>query len=567
MSLALSAGVSGLQAHQQMLDVAGNNLANVNTTAYKATKVNFTELLSQTIVNASAPTRTVGGTNPHQMGNGVGVSSIVRNTLQGNIVKTGNPLDVAIEGEGYFVAFDGEKEVYTRAGTFAVDQNSTLVDVSTGYRIQRTTSTGEAEGFQTSGDNFIHIPFDEPMQPKATTQVDLAGNLSANLSFETAHTQMITSNITFTRNGIEASHATELADLDQMSFTGSSASAGTTTLAITGFTHAGTAISTTATFSFTDEMGDLLTAIETAVNSAISAAGESTTVAVALTDGRIQIKDSRSGYSKMDLNMTYADTGNTTLKMPGYYEMTTVGGEEVKDISITVYDGTGIPHILTAALVRTDTANTWDFLLTSVTGQVNAITNLGRRIDGISFDPDNGAFTGIPGTTDNVLTVQFGDGAATAQNLAFNLGTVGKFTGLTQVGGASTAVAIDQDGFEKGDLSSLAIDSEGTVVGTFSNGIKRNVAILKLALFRNPIGLEAIGKGYYAPTVNSGTAVGTRALTGGAGKIQGSALEKSNADVATEFVNLIQAQNGFQANARTIRVANDILRELTQLIR
>ena len=67
--------------------------------------------------------------------------------------------------------------------------------------------------------------------------------------------------------------------------------------------------------------------------------------------------------------------------------------------------------------------------------------------------------------------------------------------------------------------------------------------------------------------MNSGTAVGTRALTGGAGKIQGSALEKSNADVATEFVNLIQAQNGFQANARTIRVANDILRELTQLIR
>ena len=314
-------------------------------------------------------------------------------------------------------------------------------------------------------------------------------------------------------------------------------------------------------------MDDLLTAIKTAIDSAISAQGESTTVAVALSGGRILITDSASGYSKMDFNMTYADTGNTTLKMPGYYEMTTVGGDEVKDISITVFDGAGAPHTLSGALVRTDTANTWDFLVTAVTGQVNAITNLGRRIDGISFDADDGGFKGIPSTGDKIVTIQFGDGTATAQNVTFDLGTVGKFTGLTQVGGPSTAVATDQNGFAKGDLASLSISNEGTVVGAFSNGIKRDIAILKLALFRNPLGLEALGKGYYAPTVNSGTAVATRALTGGAGSLQGSALEKSNADVATEFVNLIQAQNGFQANARTIRVANDILRELTQLIR
>ncbi len=132
MSVALSAGVTGLQAHQKMLDVAGNNLANVNTTAYKTTNINFSELLSQTITSASAPTSTVGGTNPQQMGSGVGVSSITRNTTQGNIVKTGNPLDVAIEGEGYFVANDGEKSVYTRAGTFPVDEDGTMVDVATG---------------------------------------------------------------------------------------------------------------------------------------------------------------------------------------------------------------------------------------------------------------------------------------------------------------------------------------------------------------------------------------------------------------------------------------------------
>ena len=90
---------------------------------------------------------------------------------------------------------------------------------------------------------------------------------------------------------------------------------------------------------------------------------------------------------------------------------------------------------------------------------------------------------------------------------------------------------------------------------------------MRIALFQNTSGLESVGGGYFIPSANSGEAVATEALTGGAGSIHGGSLEKSNADVATEFVNMIQAQNGFQANARTIRVANEILRELTNLIR
>jgi len=77
MSFALSAGVSGLKVHQSMLDVAGNNLANVNTTAYKASNITFSELLSQTVKKASAPAGSLGGTNPQQMGSGVGISSII----------------------------------------------------------------------------------------------------------------------------------------------------------------------------------------------------------------------------------------------------------------------------------------------------------------------------------------------------------------------------------------------------------------------------------------------------------------------------------------------------------
>ena len=147
------------------------------------------------------------------------------------------------------------------------------------------------------------------------------------------------------------------------------------------------------------------------------------------------------------------------------------------------------------------------------------------------------------------------------------MGTIGEFDGLTQLAGNSTAVARNQDGYEKGTLSSVSVDNEGIVIGAFSNGIKMDIATIQIAVFQNPGALESIGGGYFSGSANSGTAVATQGMTAGAGSIHGGALEKSNADVATEFVKMIQAQNGFQANARTIRVANEVLRELTNLIR
>ncbi len=147
MSYALSSGVTGLLANQKMLDVAGNNLANINTTAFKASRVNFSALLGQTLAQASQPTGTIGGTNPEQIGSGVGVTSITPDTGQGSIVDTGNDLDMAIDGSGYFVVSDGGGDEYTRAGTFGVDANGFLVDTATGYRVQRVGTTGRGRWF------------------------------------------------------------------------------------------------------------------------------------------------------------------------------------------------------------------------------------------------------------------------------------------------------------------------------------------------------------------------------------------------------------------------------------
>ena len=253
--------------------------------------------------------------------------------------------------------------------------------------------------------------------------------------------------------------------------------------------------------------------------------------------------------------------------MPDYFEVSTVGGNEVKNVNITVYDSQGGAHVLSGALVRTDTDNTWDMVLTSITGDVSELSLDDRRIEGISFDAEDGSFAGISGSDATEFKIVFAHDPSNPQTISLNLGTAGRLDGLTQFSGSSTAVAREQDGYAAGRLTTVSVNNEGILIGAFSNGIKKNIAAVQVALFQNPSGLEAIGNGYYSPSANSGEAVSTQALNGGAGSIHGGSLEKSNADVASEFVNLIQAQNGYQANARTIKVANDILSELTNLIR
>jgi flagellar hook protein FlgE len=561
MTYALSSGVTGLQAHQKMLDVAGNNLANLNTTAFKASRITFEELLSQTIEQGSQPTDSVGGTNPEQIGSGVGVSGITPNTEQGSIVNTGNPLDVAIEGEGYFVVSDGEQYLYTRAGAFGIDANGRLVDPSTGYCVQRIGLVGESDGFQLAGDTSIRVPYDVALPAKATTEISVSGNLSSDAT-STPRAQTLTSGLHYTYDGgREPTDAVEIDQLDQ--FSGGSGVDGqlgageTGTITISGYHPDGSALSSGLSFTVTGSttLADLVGHLNSQVLNGATAS---------LVNGRIRITDDEAGYSKSDISLSYAGTGE--LQTPSYFEITTVGGDEVKSVNIGMYDSQGGKHVLSAALVRTDTMNTWDMVLTSVTGNVESISPDNRRINNLGFNAQTGAFAGLPTGVDAQFVITFDNDPTHPQTIAMDLGTAGSFDGLTQFAGNSTAVAREQNGYEAGNLSAVSVNNEGVVVGAFSNGIKKEIAALQVALFNNPTGLQSVGGGYYSPSANSGGAVATQAMRSGAGSIHGGALEKSNADVATEFVNMIEAQNGFQANARTIRVATDILRELTNLI-
>ncbi|MCL1865174.1 MAG: flagellar hook protein FlgE [Spirochaetes bacterium] len=146
MMRSLYSGVSGLKNHQTRMDVIGHNVANVNTYGYKTQRVTFQDMLSQTMSGAAKPEENRGGINPKQVGLGMTVASIDRIFTQGSLQTTGNNTDVAISGDGFFVVADGDKKYYTRAGTFGLDRDGTLVNPANGLKVQGWMATTGING-------------------------------------------------------------------------------------------------------------------------------------------------------------------------------------------------------------------------------------------------------------------------------------------------------------------------------------------------------------------------------------------------------------------------------------
>ncbi|MBI5724439.1 MAG: flagellar hook-basal body complex protein [Planctomycetes bacterium] len=554
MGNAILSGVTGLKASQTMLDVTGNNLANMNTTAYKSARTTFKDLLYQTLQFASKPTTTAGGMNPQQVGSGVQVATIDRNMNQGTLINTGQPLDMALEGNGFFVLNTGSEDLYSRAGAFAVDADYYLVDPSTGNHVQRIGTEGLADGFQINTNTNIRIPYDRPLPAQATTSVTYVGNLSADEDDPT--TQSLSSGLTYTvlsgSAEVPASGSTLLNSLVQVGTNTLVAgdvftipltyhNGGTASLALTFGTNAGEI----------DTLGELATGIQTAFTAASSAA------TVNIQNGQIIIDDSTAGYSLLEVGQMSV-TGSK-MEFPQFFVINSAGGITSRNTNIQIFDSQGMAHSLGVSFVKSAT-DTWDAVVTDVT---NSVSLIDRRIQGITFD-QNGALLNVP--TVNYFTLRYAYAPLVDAPITANLGTVGKYDGLTQFGGQSTAAPSSQDGYAAGYLTNIQVQSDGVIVGTFSNGLRRDIAALKIATFQNPYGLDSVGNNYWRATGNSGSAVESKAGAGSAGKVRGAALEGSNVDTATEFVNLIQAQNSYQANSRTIRTANDMLRELANLI-
>jgi flagellar hook protein FlgE len=412
---ALYTGASGMIAFSSMLDVVGNNIANLNTPGYKDQAISFQDLVYQTLDPGSPATNTVGGTNPNQLGQGVGNGATSTNFTQGTITATGQPLDAAIQGNGFFVLGNGSSQLFTRDGSFTVDSAGYLVDPTTGERVQRTGTVGESTsttpGFQVTGNNDIKIPYGAGISGTETSTVDFQGNIDSSLT------------------------------------TGESVNAS------------------------------------------------------------IQVYDSQSAAHT--LTVTFTNTGVGT-----YAATATVDG--------TAETVSGGP---------------------------------------VTFG-SNGLLTG-----GNSLTVAVtGTNGAANQNITLNLGAIGSATGLTQFGTTSTAEANTQDGVAAGTLESVSFDASGNVLGQFTNGDTVPIAQLAIANFNNTGGLLQVGNNDYTASPASGQAVIGTAGAGGLGTIEGGSLESSNVDISTEFANLIIAQRGFQVNAESVTIADQVLADLANVI-
>jgi len=192
MMRSLFAGVSGLRNHQTEMDVIGNNIANVNTVAFKASRVVFKEAFAQLLQGASRPPGNTGGINPIQIGSGMNIGSIDQLFTQGSLSSTGQNTDLAIQGDGFFVLSDGQKKVYTRAGNFQLDANGRLIAPNNGFVVQGINADSFGNFNAASSITDITLPLGQKSPPQATSNISLTGNLDQNAAVGTQHAMGIT---------------------------------------------------------------------------------------------------------------------------------------------------------------------------------------------------------------------------------------------------------------------------------------------------------------------------------------------------------------------------------------
>ncbi len=268
----------------------------------------------------------------------------------------------------------------------------------------------------------------------------------------------------------------------------------------------------------------------------------------------------------------------TATAIPGGFDPADAGATSNFREVVTIFDSLGTARQATVFFTKT-AASTWDYNVAlsdadsgSPTG-APFVVQAGVGSGTLGFD-GAGTLVSINGnTTDPTVSITFdlstANGAVGSQAIDFSMGSFpgGVATGpvTTQYNQSTTTNFKDQDGFAPGTLTSLEIDANGLLNGVFSNGETLSLAQVALANFGNVEGLTDIGGSRLVESVASGSAIVAGANSGNLGAIRSRSLEKSNVDIATQFVNLIVAQRAFQANTRTVSVANELMGNLVAL--
>ncbi|HRP09153.1 MAG TPA: flagellar hook protein FlgE [Gemmatimonadales bacterium] len=192
MMRSLFAAVSGLRNHQTRLDVIGNNIANVNTIAFKASRVTFKEAFTQLLQGATRPPGDLGGVNPLPVGSRMNIGSIDQIFTQGSLESTGQNTDLAIQGDAFFVVNSGSRRFYTRAGNFQIDADGRLIAANNGFVVQGINANTAGEFSSSSQIGDVNLPLGQQTAPRQTSSVTITGNLNANAEIGDTHSLGVT---------------------------------------------------------------------------------------------------------------------------------------------------------------------------------------------------------------------------------------------------------------------------------------------------------------------------------------------------------------------------------------
>jgi flagellar hook protein FlgE len=603
---ALNTAVAGLQSQSYALQNISGNIANASTIGYKGINTTFEDLVAQ----SSTPTTQVAG----------GVQALSQQTLTtaGTVSSSTVATNMAINGDGFFSVqkpssivdnqpvFNGVTD-YTRAGDFQVNANGNLVN-GAGYYLMGVAvdpKTGNPLGsvptilqFQ---DNFVpaqptsaiqyaaNLPT-TPATSAATTatagSLTAAGGLNPN-DFLAANPLVIGTapppvNANITGAVVDNQLGTPAPITSNTLLSGTAPSDSLTP----GFTAGDSIVVDGTTISFvtsgatgnqlnvTDNVGALLGKISNITGGAVSITagkitlGTGTTQNLSITAGgtgaaltQAQAGLTGLGFGSSTITQAMAPGTNSGQGVVAANDLTAFTSESISGGAVTVYNSAGTPMNLQLrwALVGTSSGqNTWNLFYESdsaATGPnavwTNAGTNFTFNSDGNLVSPSGSGIT-IPNVSVNQQTLG---------NVALNF-SAGGLTQFASTTGTATVNQIQQNGFAAGQLQSVAINNNGLVVGTFSNGQNLDLASVTLSHFNGTNYLQALSGEAYAVTEQSGPAI-----AGASGTISGSALEGSNTDIADEFTKLIVTQQAYSANTKVITTANDMVQDLLNVLR
>ena len=549
MMRSMYSAVSGLKTHQTRMDVIGNNIANVNTVAFKSSSVTFSDILYQTTSNASGANATTGtgGVNAKQIGLGTTAAATkVSITSAGASETTENPFDIRLTDKNstnFFIVNNGSENVFTRSGSFYVDGSGNLCMSSTGYTVmgwQVDETTGEIRKDTVSA---LRIMQEKNLTsaPEATTQATIAGVLDEN--------------DTDVKN--DAGRVMNLNFYDNLGYQ---------------YTAKFAIKSTGTDGKYTVELTSVLDSNNQNIIKNL------TKKDISQIFGNYQA-DATLGQYGLAKGCTYDAATEQYEKDGKKYQKSATDPtvfEEVNNTTNTV-SITEIFSGITTTIANNikNKTNNYNVAFDQTTGQA---TVTGERTSyDLVFDTSTGKFASIGGENPSVMLNM----AALSSGL---INTNGNFQNITvdfsqclnyENGGKSTigadAGATDGTtgkGRKLGAMTGIFIDTSGRIYGTYDNGNTELLGQIAVAQFSNASGLEKVGESCYRTTLNSGEfdGIGVEISADGSSMTTGE-LEMSNVDLSSEFTSMITTQRGFQANSRVITTSDTLLEELVNLKR